>query len=88
MTMPGDYERLYDELLGHREKPPQSDEYDPDDPLGLSSGRISCTMRPVASPMSEDMAEVFVQDENGNWVEDEESQERRDMLMRSYRQWL
>ncbi len=88
MTIPEDYERLYDELSGHRENPPQSDEYNPDDPLGLSIGRISCTMRPLASPLSMDMAEVFVQDENGNWVEDEESQERRDMLMRSYRQWL
>ena len=39
-----DYERLYDELSGHREKPPQSNEYDPDDPLGLISGRVSCTM--------------------------------------------
>lgn len=42
--MPEDYERLYDELSGHREKPHQSDEYDPDDPLGLSSGRVTCTM--------------------------------------------
>lgn len=38
MTMSGDYERLYDELSGHREKPPQAKEYDPDDPLGLMGG--------------------------------------------------
>lgn len=44
MTMPEDFERLYDELSGHREKPPQSNEYDPDDPLGLRSGRVTCTM--------------------------------------------
>lgn len=79
---------FYDELLGHREEPTTSTGYDPYDPLGLSSGRISCTMRPVASPMSEDMAEVFVQDSEGNWVEDEESAERRDTLMRSLRQWM
>ena len=79
---------FYDELLGHREEPVPSTGYDPYDPLGLSSGRISCTMRPVASPMSVGMAEVFVQDPEGNWVEDEESAERRDMLMMSYRQWL
>ena len=78
---------FYDKLLGHREEPTPSTEYDPDDPLGLSSGRISCTMRPVASPMSMDMAEVFVQDPEGNWVEDEESAGRRDMLMRSLRQF-
>lgn len=44
MTGPEDYERLYDELSGHREKPPQSNEYNPDDPLGLSSDRVTCTM--------------------------------------------
>jgi hypothetical protein len=32
-----DFERLYDELSGHREEPPQSNEYDPYGPLGLSS---------------------------------------------------
>ena len=79
---------FYDELLDHREEPTSSTEYDPYDPLGLSSGRISCTMRPVASPMSEDMAEVFVQDAEGNWVKDEASEKRRDMLMRSLQQWL
>lgn len=79
---------FYDELLGNREEHSPSKEYDPYDPLGLSSGRISCTMRPVASPMSEDMAEVFVQDSEGNWVEDEESDKRRDMLMKSLQQWL
>lgn len=79
---------FYDELLGHREEPSQSTGYDPYDPLGLSSGRISCTMRPVASPMSEDMAEVFVQDSEGNWVEDEASEKIRDMLMRSLQQWM
>ena len=86
--MYGDFDRLYGELLGHREEPAPSTEYDPYDPLGLSSGRISCTMRPVASPMSEDMAEVFIQDENGKWVADEESRERRDRFTRLYRRWL
>lgn len=78
----------YDELLGHWEEPAPSTEYNPYDPLGLSSGRISCTMRPVASSLSEDMAEVFVQDSEGNWVKDEESEKRRDMLMRSLMQWM
>ena len=88
MTRPDDLERLYDELSGHREKPPQSDEYNPDDPLGLSSGRVTCTMTTLIDPGEEAMAEAFVQDENGNWVADEESRKRRDTLMRSYRQWL
>ena len=44
MTMPEDFERLYDELSGHREKPPQSNEYDPNDPLGLGSGKVTCPM--------------------------------------------
>ena len=73
---------FYDEILGHSDTPDTSSEYYPYDPLGLSSGRMSCTMRPVASPLSEEMAEVFVQDSKGNWVEDEESKEKRDILMR------
>lgn len=62
---------IYDELLGKKEPPVQSSEYDPYDPLGLSSGRISCTMRPLPSPVEEELAEVFVQDGHGNWVTDE-----------------
>ena len=73
---------FYDEILGHGDTPDTSSEYDPYDPLGLSSGRTSCTMRPVASPLAEEMAEVFIQDSKGNWVEDEESVEKRDILMR------
>lgn len=88
MTRPEDFERLYDELSGHRENPPQSNEYDPGDPLGLTSGRVSCTMKTMVDPLAEAMAEVFVQDGNGNWVMDEESRDRRDMLIRSCRQWL
>ena len=88
MTRPEDLERLYGELLGHREKPPQSSEYDPDDPLGLSSGRVTCTMATLVDPWEEATAEVFVQDENGNWIVDEESKNSRDMLIRSCRQWL
>jgi hypothetical protein len=74
---------FYDEILGHRDTPDTTSEYDPYDPLGLSSGRMSCTMRPVASPLSEEMAEVFIQDSNGKWVKDEESEKKRDMLMRT-----
>ena len=81
-------DRLYDELLGHGEKTPQSNEYNPDDPLGLSSGRMSCTMATRIDPLAEEMAEVFVQDENGKWIQDEKSRGRRDMLIRSYRKWL
>lgn len=88
MTMPEDVERLYDELSGHREEPPQSNEYNPDDPLGLSSGRVTCTMTTLIDPWEEATAEVFVQDGNGNWVMDEETRNRRDMLIRSCRQWL
>ena len=73
---------FYDEILGHNDTPDTSGEYDPYDPLGLSSRRMSCTMRPVASPLAEEMAEVFIQDSKGNWVEDEESKEKRDILMR------
>ena len=75
---------FYDKILGHRDTPDTSSEYDPYDPLGLSSGRVSCTMRPVASPLAEEMAEVFIQDSNSNWVSDEESKKKRDMLMRQY----
>ena len=78
---------FYDKILGHRDTLDTSSEYDPYDPydpLGLSSGRISCTMRPVASPLAEEMAEVFIQDSNSNWVSDEESEKKRDMLMRHY----
>lgn len=81
------YKDVYDELLGHREEPPKSDEYNPDDPLGLNSGRMSCTMATLIDPLSEEMAEVFIQDGNGKWIQDEESRNRRDMLIRSYRQW-
>ena len=88
MTLPEDVERLYDELSGHREKPPQSNEYDPDDPLGLISGRVSCTMATLIDPWEEAAAEVFVQDGNGNWIAGEESKNSRDALIRSYRQWL
>lgn len=87
-TMHEDYERLYDDLLGHREKPPQSNEYDPDDPLGLSSGRVTCTTMTLIDPLDEATAELFVQDGNGNWIIDEESRDSRDMFIRSYRQWL
>ena len=87
MTLPEDVERLYGELSGHREKPPQSNEYDPDDPLGLISGRVSCTMATLIDPWEEAAAEVFVQDGNDNWIADEESKNSRDMLIRSYRQW-
>ena len=45
-------------------------------------------METLIDPWEQDMAEAFVQDGNGNWVADEESRERRDMLIRSYRQWL
>lgn len=75
-------ERLYDELSGHREKPPQSNEYNPDDPLGLSSGRVSCTMATLIDPLEEATAEVFTQDGNGNWIVDEESKNSRGMLIR------
>jgi len=81
-----DFERLYDELLGHREEPPQSNEYNPDDPLGLSSGRVTCTMATLIDPWEEAISEVFVQDGNGNWIMDEETRNRRDMLIRSCRQ--
>ena len=83
-----DLKRLYDELSGHREKPPQSDEYNPDDPLGLGSGRVTCTMTTLIDPLEEAMAEAFIQDRNGNWVADKESRDSRDRLIRSYRQWL
>jgi hypothetical protein len=73
---------FYDEILGHSDTPDTSSEYDPYDPLGLSSGRTSCTMRPVASPLAEEMADVFIQDSKGNWVEDKESEEKREILMR------
>ena len=63
-------------------------EYDPDDPLGLSYGRVTCTMATLIGPWEEATAEVFTQDENGNWIADEESKNSRDMLIRSYRQWL
>lgn len=66
MTRPEDFGRLYDDLLGHREKPPQSNEYNPDDPLGISSGRVTCTMATLIDPW--ETAEVFVQDGNGNWI--------------------
>jgi hypothetical protein len=88
MTRSGDLERLYDELSGHREKPPQSNEYDPYDPLGLRSGRVTCTMATLVDPWDEATAEVFTQDGNGNWIVDEESKNSRDMLIQSYRQWL
>ena len=88
MSRYDDLERLYDELSGHCEKPPQSNEYNPDDPLGLSSGRVSCTMATLIDPFEEETAEVFTQDGNGNWIVDEESKNSRDMLIRSYRQWL
>lgn len=71
------FERLYDELLGHREKPPQSNDYDPDDPLGLISGRVTCTMKTLIDPWEEATAEVFTQDENGKWIVDEESKTSR-----------
>lgn len=87
MTLPEDVERLYGELSGHREKPPQSNEYDPDDPLGLISGRVSCTMATLVDPREEATAEVFTQGGNGNWIADEESKNSRDALIRSYRQW-
>ena len=79
---------FYDKILGHSDTPAPdtSSEYDPYDPLGLSSGRMSCTMRPVASPLSEEMAEVFIQDSKGKWVKDEESEEKRDTLMRQLMQ--
>ena len=73
MTKHENYERLYDELLGHREEPPQSNEYNLDDPLGLSSGRMSCTMATLIDPLAEEMAEVLVQDGNGKWIKDAES---------------
>ena len=88
LDMPGDIEHLYDELLGLREEPVQSNEYNPDDPLGLASGRVTCTMATRIDPWAEATAEAFVQDGNGNWVVDEESRNRRDALLRSYRQWL
>lgn len=88
MTIPEDFERLYDELSGHREKPPQSDEYNPDDPLGLRSSRVTCTMATLIDPWDEATAEVFVQNGNGNWIADEESRDSREMLIRSYWQWL
>lgn len=88
MSMYDDFERLYDELSGHREKPPQSNEYNPDDPLGLSAGRVTCTMTTLIDPWEEEIAEAFVQDGNGNWIADEESKNIREMLIRSYRQWL
>ena len=75
---------FYDKILGHSDTPDTSSEYDPYDPLGLSSGRLSCTMRPVASPLAEEMAEVFIQDSNRNWVSDEESKKKRDVFMRHY----
>lgn len=74
---------FYDKILGHSDTQDTTSEYDPYDPLGLSSGRMSCTMRPVASPLSEEMAEVFIQDSEGNWVEDEEAEKTRNMLMRT-----
>lgn len=86
--MPDDLARLYDDLLGHREKPPQSNEYDPHDPLGLNSGRVTCTMATLIDPWEEATAEAFTQDGNGNWIADEESKNSRDMLIRSYQQWL
>lgn len=85
MTMYENFERLYDELSGHHEKPPQSDEYNPDDPLGLISGRVTCTMATLVDPWDEATAEVFTQDGNGNWIVDEKSRNSRDMLIR---QWL
>lgn len=65
-----------------------ANEYDPDDPLGLSSGMVSCTMTAMIDPWEEATAEIFVQDGNGNWIVDEDSRNDRDMLIRSYRQWL
>lgn len=88
MTMYKDFERLYNELSEHCEEPPQSNEYNPDDPLGLSSGRVSCTMATRIDSLAEEMAEVFVQDGNGKWIQDEESRDRRDLLIRLYRKWL
>lgn len=87
MTIPEDAERLYDELSGHREEPPQSNDYDPDDPLGLISGRVTCTMTTLIDPWEEATAEVFTQNDNGKWIVDEESKNSLDMLIRSYRQW-
>lgn len=88
MTISEDVERLYDELSGHREEPPQSNEYNPDDPLGLSSGRVTCTMMNLIDPWEEATAEVFTQDGNGKWIVDEESKNNLDMLIRSYQQWI
>jgi hypothetical protein len=67
-----DFERLYDELSGHREEPPQSNEYNPDDPLGLSSGRVTCTMATLIDPWEEATAEVFTQN-TGKTATDHES---------------
>jgi hypothetical protein len=44
-------------------------------------------MATLVDPWEEATAEVFTQDGNGNWIMDEESRNRRDMLIRSYRQW-
>lgn len=83
--MPTSNSELYDFLLGSEKKPdPPSNEYDPYDPLGLSSGKISCTMRTVVHPLEYELAQVLVQDEHGKWVEDKESSEKRNNLMRMY----
>lgn len=78
------FDRLYDELSGHREKPPQSNEYDPDDSLGLSSGRVTSTMTTLIDPWEQDVAEAFIQDGNGKWVVDKKSRKRRDMFIRAF----
>ena len=83
--MPAPNSELYDFLLGSEKKPePPSNEYDPYDPLGLSSGKISCTMRTVVHPLEYELAQVLVQDERGKWVEDKESSEKRKSLMEMY----
>lgn len=83
--MPTSNSELYDFLLGSEKKPdPPSNEYDPYDPLGLSSDRISCTTRIVVDPWSYELAPTLVQDERGKWIEDNESIEKRNNLMRMY----
>ena len=76
--MPEDFERPYDELSGQCEKTIQSNDYNPDDPLGLSSGRVTCTMATLIDPWDEATAEVFVQDGNGKWIADEFKEEPSD----------
>lgn len=83
--MPAPNSELYDFLLGSKKKPdPPSNEYDPYDPLGLSSGKISCTLRTVVHPLEYELAQVLVQDERGKWVNDKESSEKRKSLMEMY----